>query len=419
MSALRFCMLTTFYPPYHFGGDAIAIQRLSRALVRAGHEVTVIHDVDAYHALHRGEPAPVDDADDGVEVIALRSELGVLSPLLTQQTGRPVVHGRRIRRLLAERRFDVVNFHNASLVGGPGILGYGGDAVRLYMAHDHWLVCPTHVLWRHGKEPCPGRECLRCTLGHGRPPQLWRYTGYLERQLARVDAFIAMSEFSRDKHAEFGFPREMEVVPCFLPDAEPARATTSPHDRPYFFFAGRLERIKGLDDVIPAFRDHPEADLVIAGDGEHASALRALAAGNPRVRFLGRLSVESLRVWYEHAIALLVPSVCYETFGVTVIEAFRHGTPVIARRIGPLPDLVHGSEGGLLFATREELLAALRRMQSEPGLRARMSAAGARAFRERWTEQVVLPVYLDVVRRAALRRGGKRVAEALAQEQVA
>ena len=47
MSALRFCMLTTFYPPYAFGGDAIGIQRLSRALVRRGHQVTVVHDAEA------------------------------------------------------------------------------------------------------------------------------------------------------------------------------------------------------------------------------------------------------------------------------------------------------------------------------------------------------------------------------------
>ncbi len=94
MTALRFCMLTTFYPPYSFGGDAIGVQRLARGLVRAGHEVTVVHDVDAYHALHPGAPPNDGEGADGVEVIPLRSGLRTLSPLLTQQTGRPIVHGR-------------------------------------------------------------------------------------------------------------------------------------------------------------------------------------------------------------------------------------------------------------------------------------------------------------------------------------
>src|SRR5688572_22283430 len=106
MSALRFCMLTTFYPPHAFGGDAIGIQRLSRALVRRGHHVTVVHDADAYNALHKGrEPdVPDDDVDEGVEVIRLKSGYGVLSPLLTQQFGRPVINRSRIRDILARGR---------------------------------------------------------------------------------------------------------------------------------------------------------------------------------------------------------------------------------------------------------------------------------------------------------------------------
>ncbi|MEQ1693789.1 MAG: glycosyltransferase family 4 protein, partial [Gemmatimonas sp.] len=214
---LRFAFLTTFYPPYNFGGDGIGIQRLARGLVRAGHEVTVIHDVDAYESLAKAPPPAASSEPDGVEVISLRSGWGMLSPLLTHQSGRPIANGARLRRLLDDGQFDVINFHNISLIGGPGLLEYG-DGVKLYMAHEHWLVCARHVLWRHGRETCTGRQCFRCQLHYRRPPQWWRWTGLLERQLHHVDAFIAMSDFSRDKHREFGFPREMEVLPYFLPD---------------------------------------------------------------------------------------------------------------------------------------------------------------------------------------------------------
>src|SRR5262249_44073756 len=154
-------------------------------------------------------------------------------------------------------------------VGGPGVLALK-RGVGLYMAHDHWLVCPSHVLWRHNRELCTGRECLRCVLAFGRPPQLWRYTGLLESELGHVDAFIAMSEFSRGKHREFGFPREMEVVPYLLPDLPEEREASeasagAAHARPYFLFVGRLEKIKGLDDVIPVFARFHRADLLIAG----------------------------------------------------------------------------------------------------------------------------------------------------------
>jgi glycosyltransferase involved in cell wall biosynthesis len=399
---LRFCMVTTFYPPYSFGGDGIAVQRLSRALVARGHHVTVIHDVDAYRALSpHGEPSVADGAD-GVEVVPLESGLGSLSPALTQQTGRPLLNRRAIRRIFERKAFHVINYHNISLVGGPGVLALG-RAVKVFTASEHWLVCPTHVLFRHRREPCPGRQCLRCTLAYRRPPQLWRYTGYLERQLRHVDAFIALSEFSRNKHREFGFPREMEVVPNFLPDETFSESTAGegpPHERPYFLFVGRLERIKGLDDVIPLFHTYRSADLLIAGDGEHGQALRRIAAGAPGVRFLGHVSQQALPRYYRNALALIMPSAGYETFGATVIEAFGRSTPVLARRIGPLPELVERSGGGMVFDSAPELLAAMKRLQSDDGLRRRMGDAAGRGFQEHWSESAVLPQYLNVVTRA-------------------
>ncbi|MBK8005223.1 MAG: glycosyltransferase family 4 protein [Gemmatimonadetes bacterium] len=411
MSGLKFGFLTTFYPPENFGGDGIGIQRLARGLVKAGHQVTVIHDLDAYHALHPGPPPAAPAEPPGLEVVKLRSGVGTLSPLLTQQTGRPVMNGRKIAALLAAHDFDVITFHNVSLIGGPGLLKYG-HALKLYMAHEHWLVCPSHVLWRYDRELCDARDCVRCQLSFKRPPQAWRATGYLERELRHVDTFIAMSEFSRKKHAEFGFPRDMEVLPYFLPDPEAGGARVGgarPQERPYFLFVGRLEKIKGLDDVIPVFRQYPDADLLIAGDGEYAGPLKALAAGLPNVKFLGRVAPEELRRIYEHAIALVVPSVCFETFGIILIEAFKQGTPVIARRLGPFPEIVETAGGGELFSTTDELVAAMRRLQDDPARRDRLAEAGSAAFLQRWSESAVVPQFLDIVARSARKKGDARV----------
>ena len=414
--ALRFCMITTFYPPYNFGGDGIGIQRLSRALVRRGHHVTVIHEEDSYRMLNGGRE-PAAEESGGVEVVGLRSRAGRLGQLLTHQTGRPVVHGRSIQRILDEGDFDVINFHNISLVGGPGVLS-AGRGLKVMEAHEHWLVCPSHVLWRHDREPCSGRECTRCVLAYRRPPQVWRYTGYLERQLEHVDVFIAKSEFSRDKHREFGFTREMEVLPYFLPDGteDTAAPTASPHERPYFLFVGRLERIKGLEDVIDAFRRFHGADLLIAGTGTHEAALRERATGMENVRFLGRLDAAQLSVHYAHALALVVPSVGFETFGIILIEAFRSGVPVIARRLGPFPEIVDRAQGGLLFSTQDELIAALERFERDAGFRARMAANGRSAFAEHWSERVVVPRYLQLLQNAAERKGDRRVARLLSNE---
>ena len=80
---------------------------------------------------------------------------------------------------------DVVHFHNISLVGGPGVLGLGTNrrAVRIMTAHEHWLICPMHLLWKYDRKTCDGPNCIACSLAGNRPPQAWRYTGAIERGL--------------------------------------------------------------------------------------------------------------------------------------------------------------------------------------------------------------------------------------------
>lgn len=414
MTALKIAMLTTFYPPYNFGGDGIGIQRLAVALADRGHSITVVHDEDAYISQAGKVPAPI-DMDPRIRTIGLKSHLGAVSNLLVHQFGQPVTHAGRLKSLLAPGNYDVIWHHNASLVGGPGLFGLGDPgAVRLYEAHEHWLVCPTHVLWKNKREVCEKKACIRCQLAYRRPPQPWRWTGMLSRATRHIDAFIAKSEFSRDKHRAFGFLPDMEVVPYFLPDVPIVSESSSPHPRPYFLFVGRLEQIKGVQDIIPAFSgnagDGP--DLVIIGAGDYEARLRAQAAGMERVIFKGRLQPESLAAWYGSANALIVPSLCYETFGIILIEAFRGGTPVIARRLGPFPEII-AKGGGVLFENAEELRSAIAELGNNKARRDSLASEARTAFEKNWKEDVVITEYLDVVRKAARSKGNQRVISAL------
>ncbi|MCB2135156.1 MAG: glycosyltransferase family 4 protein [Rhodobacteraceae bacterium] len=411
MRPLRIVMFTTFYPPYSFGGDAIGVQRMARALAARGHQVTVVHDEDSYLILG-GKPQPEGPAD-GVRREGLRSRHGFLSNLLTQQLGRPTLHSARIRQLLEKCRPDIIWYNNSSLVGGPGLIGLG-EGLKVYEAHEHWLVCPTHVLWRYGRELCDKRDCLKCVISYKRPPQLWRYTGALDRSLENVDLIIAKSEFSRRKHKEFGLKQEMKVLPYFLPDQDMASpAGEPPHPRPYFLFVGRLEKIKGLQDAFPAMDRYPGADLVILGDGDYAEPLKAMAAGNPRIHFLGRKTPEELDAYYRGALALIVPSVCYETFGIILIESFRLGTPVIARRLGPFPEIVEASGGGILFETEDDLIAAMRRFQEDREARDRSAVAARASFENIWREDRVMAAYGAAFARVAHSKGSRELARLL------
>jgi len=418
MTPLRIAMLTTFYPPYSFGGDALGVQRLSAALGRRGHDVTVVHDLDAYNALAPKRRPTTAPAQDGVRVISLHSPLGVTSTYLTHQLGYPVVQRRRLQKILDDGAFDVIWFHNISLLGGPGLLTQG-DALKVYEAHEHWLICPTHTLWRHNRETCTARQCLRCVFHHRRPPQLWRYTNALPRKLRRIDAFIAKSEFSRSKHKEFGFSGDMDVVPYFLPEQEPTihEVDRQPHERPYFLFVGRLERIKGLDEIIPAFQSYTDADLLVAGDGGYGDTLRRQSADIAGVKFLGHVAPDRLHRYYRDAIALIVPSVCFETFGIILIEAFRNGTPVIARHIGPFPEIIERCGGGALFSNQRQLVSMMKQMQHDTQYRDSLALAARAGFERQWSESVVIKQYLSTLQRAANRTGRRSLATALGTAQ--
>ena len=204
------------------------------------------------------------------------------------------------------------------------------------------------------------------------------------------------------------------MLPYFLPDIDQA-ALPDPakHERPYFLFVGRLEKIKGLQDVFPAFDQYPDADLLILGDGDYADELKKQAIGNDRIKFLGRKTLEELNAYYRGAIGLIVPSVCYETFGIILIESFRLGTPVIARRLGPFPEIVERAEGGKLFETQDDLLAAMRGLQHDPGLREAQSAGARNAFEKIWHEDRVLTEYGAAFARAAHQKGDVDLARKL------
>jgi glycosyltransferase involved in cell wall biosynthesis len=406
---MKFLHVTTFYPPYSFGGDALYLYRLCHELGEMGHRVDVIHCVDSYHLLHPAPPEIDFAPHPNVKTWPLRSGKGWLSPLITHQTGGPGLKRREIQRILDSERWDVIHYHNMSLIG-PGALAMEsrqGPAVKMYTAHEHWLVCPMHVLWKFNERPCEKPECFSCCLRGRRPPQPWRWSGLLSRSARHVDMFMAPSRFTADMHAARGFERPVSVLPYFVPrPAKLEAALERPHARPYFLFVGRLEVIKGLQVLIDLWKDIEEYDLLVAGSGVHGEELRRRAAGNPRIHFLGARSQEQLGALYRYALACIVPSITYETFGIVCIEAFLQKTPVIAHDLGALGDVVRESGGGLLYRTPRELRNAIKTMAGSEELRRELAQRGEEAYRRLWTREAHLDLYFSYLRQAATARFG-------------
>jgi glycosyltransferase involved in cell wall biosynthesis len=227
----------------------------------------------------------------------------------------------------------------------------------------------------------------------------------MAKMLNHVDMFISPSRFTLKKHHELGLDIPMVHIPYFLSETKSGNEeTVSLHPRPYFLFVGRLEKIKGVQNLIPLFRQHPEFELLIAGEGTYAEQLKGMAAGAANIQFLGKLDYSKLQDYYKHARAVIVPSICYEVFGIIIIEAFAQKTPVIVNNLGALPEVVDDSDGGIIYNNEEELLAAIRRLAADDPLRERLGQNGYEAYLRFWNEESHMQQYLGLIRKVQQKR---------------
>ncbi|MFQ6066718.1 MAG: glycosyltransferase family 4 protein [bacterium] len=399
MKKLRICMITTFYPPYHAGGCGIHVYQLSNLLARAGHRVEVIHCIDSFYVKVKEKRGGEYPHHKNVLIHGLKSGLGKLSPLSNYLFGYPVVTAGKIRKIL-DQGFDVIHYHNISLLGGLSVLGLA-KAVKLFTLHTYWLFCPTHYLWKFKREVCRKKDCLTCQLSYGLLPQLWRYTNLRDEMLSKIDALIMPSQFMRDKHLEEGIKMRMDCIPYFVFPNEVSNADNWEKKlgkyRPFFLFVARIEPYKGAQVAVRAFRRKKgKSRLLMVGSGSSMDSVRALAGTDPRIVFLGHVLRDKLSWLYQNAVALLVPSLWPEMGNQAVLDAMSCGTPVIAAENGCLTELVGENEAGILYRSEDELVAGLDAME-EVSLRSKYSDKACAAYNEHYTPHKFLERYYQLI----------------------
>ncbi len=328
METLRFLMVTTFYPPYHLGGDAVHVQYLARALASKGHEVHVEFSPAAYGLKRPLKDAREDDHDDGVYVHAIPGE-GWGQPIAAHLLGRSGGVARYHAGLLDGLRPDVIHHHNVSLLGRD-VFVRRANARSLYTAHDYWVRCPRSDLdlLKYGKYPCVTPTCVRCALLTARPPQMWRYSAGWHG-LTDVDCAIAPSAYMAQAiESSVGCP--VVHIPNFAPDGR-VPIPENGHDG-YFLFVGVLEPHKGVAELVRASTGR-SAPIRIVGRGSLSGELKRLARRNRAgVRLEGWVSHDDLFRLYRGAKALVIPSLWPENAPLAAIEALSCGTPLLVSK---------------------------------------------------------------------------------------
>jgi glycosyltransferase involved in cell wall biosynthesis len=242
----------------------------------------------------------------------------------------------------------------------PYEVAFHAGVPLLQFLHNYRFSCTNGMFLDHG-QPC--QRCIQGNFVHAFRAGCWRNSrlasGWMGLVLHRlrsmgvlekITRWIAPSEAVRTLHVQMGVPGErIDVVPHFLvPGPEPI--PTQPRT-PTALFVGRLSEEKGVLQLLQAWRllDRSDARLLIAGEGPERPRLEAFARQESlhNVRFLGFVAPENQAdLWGEAAVSV-VPSIVSETFGLVVLEAWARARPVIAHRIGALPELVVPGTGWL------------------------------------------------------------------------
>jgi glycosyltransferase involved in cell wall biosynthesis len=158
-----------------------------------------------------------------------------------------------------------------------------------------------------------------------------------------------------------------------------------------------LEKLKGVDEILPHFRGEGSYDLLVLGTGTHESSLHKQAAGMPRVRFVGWVSQDDIYRYYRGALGVVVPSVTYETFGIVVIEALAHRVPVVVNNLGALPEVAQESGGGLVYNTQVELRGHLDRLARDADLRNSLAERGHQSVLENYSPEAHMRRYQGLI----------------------
>jgi glycosyltransferase involved in cell wall biosynthesis len=376
---MRVLILHSRYRSGPASGENRVVEDEARLLNEAGHHVEMF-------APELGQPSGFDLVSAGIGMIWSRRS------------------AQHVTMLIDRSNPNLVHCHNLFPALSPAVIRATRNAMPVVMTlHNYRLQCLPATFFRDGTicEDCLGRTpwpgvLHRCYQNSFAASAALASSLVLHERIGtfqRVNLYLAISEFVRRKHIQGGLsPSQIIVKPHFT---WPAERRDGPGQ--YFLFLGRLSSEKGVDVLLRAWTKI-RAKLLVAGDGPEAARLRAMAPNN--VEFRGTVSPDEVLALLRHARALVVPSTWHEGAGRVVLEAYATGVPVLASRVGALPETVQDEVTGLLLPPTDVeawAQAALRLLEDSESKR--MGEAAWNLWNERYGPETGLQNIQDAYRR--------------------
>lgn len=312
---------------------------------------------------------------------------------------------------------DIVHLHNI-LAFSPSILKCLKDIPTVLTVHQADIVCPASTMMLNNKVYCKQQYCKKynvlpclfhnCSKNNIEASFRRSLLIYLYRKnLEYIDKFITPSnalkslilnsDLNINSHQiitinNFLSSTELNLIPKYTNEG-------------YFLYIGRLSKEKRVITLLEAMKDLPrEIKLKIAGTGTEENNLKLYAKENnlENVEFLGFTNREEVTELYQNCIATILPCNWFEIFGMTNIESFINGKPVIASNIGGIPEIVEHDITGQLFepGNVEQLKECILKYWNNPDLVVEHGKNGYQKAITQYTEEIYYKELMKVYEEA-------------------
>ncbi len=309
---------------------------------------------------------------------------------------------------------DIIHVHNFFPIASPSIF-YVANKLNIPIVmslHNYRLICPNALLFKNNEicEKCVNKSFAIDAVLHGcyRESRVQTFAlalmSYVHKKRktwnTKVDKYIALTEFAKEKilNSSLGLDESQIVVkPNFVIDNG-----FELEKEEYCLFVGRLSKEKGIDVLLNTFQNS-ERKLLIIGTGPMLETVKEYSKEYSNIEYLGFQSIDFIIDKLKKAKALIFTSIWYETFGMTIIEAFSCATPVIAPNLGAPGELVLDGYTGFIYKAGDsiELHSSIEQLYIQPEMYTQLCKNARKDFLEKYTKEksydYLMKIYQDVI----------------------